>query len=932
MSSSSSDNGYSSFGEAGSSSSRDNNYAQLSSTSSSSSSIERYKVWFVRYKKPITIVSALLLLALIVLVIVAIVAGRRESNSPPPPPVDLFSSSSSTGAPGPGPPPTPSGKLFTFASAFNSSLTLSYTSLSWSPFDSSYVTTRNRDVIQGFPGGEERTLIPASIIPANLTLYSFSSDYHYFLFRAGFSSLYRHSGQATYYYADRTQSPLTFTPLSAATLQYALFSPSTASPGIAYVQSNNVYYLDLTSRTTSQLTTSGEYNRVIHGVCDWAYEEEVYGRSGVIWFSPSGRYMAFLSFNETLVPEFSFPLYDVLDSGSQYRYKYPKVNATNSVVSVGLVNVATGSTVDIDVGGRETDQYVINVQWIGEETVGVKVMPRVQSSWVLYGISASSPLGARTTLSAQTHPFYLEADFTLQYIPQLGGYLDTVIVHDHSHIALWDEQGRLSRYITQAHNWGVEAVHCYDPTLSTLYVTASYPSSIERTLLAVDVNTGNWSAVIPTSSPTWQAASFSGNCSYFTISEQANPAYLDTRLYRANPSLQLISTLSDNKAKLDLISSYTLPTQHRLTFPSASAPQYDLNAFFLLPPTFTGNLSARDCSYRYPVLINVYGGPGNQLVSARYGLGGNAGLGFATYLSGSKGYVSLVFDPVGTGGKGDSFRKNYTTGRLWQQEEVDVKAVIASLGQFCFIDTDRIAYWGWSYGGSMATRVATSPLSGKVNTVIAVAPVTDWRLYDSIYTERYMRRPFDNPDGYASTSLLTGRARQLQVASYFLIHGQTSRATHTLSLSQHAPQLHCVSNHSIIRARTAIPDCLLLCFLLPVPHVSVSGTADDNVHWQNSALLIEQLTRYQQQFTQFHYTNANHGMNGAFGYTQSNTQHLYRMIYQHLSGMVYGRGGDPAGVVVGEGEGESEGGEEVMAMDWDAVETRAMLKERFFQA
>ena len=124
------------------------------------------------------------------------------------------------------------------------------------------------------------------------------------------------------------------------------------------------------------------------------------------------------------------------------------------------------------------------------------------------------------------------------------------------------------------------------------------------------------------------------------------------------------------------------------------------------------------------------------MVSARYARGGNAGGGFATFLSGSKGYVGLVVDPVGTGGKGDTFQKNFTTGRLWQQEEVDVKAVIASLSQFCFIDTTRIAVLGWSYGGSMATRVATSPLPGAVNTVIAVAPVTDWRLYDSNYTER----------------------------------------------------------------------------------------------------------------------------------------------------------------------------------------------------
>ena len=285
----------------------------------------------MRYKKSLALVGGCIVLALLLSIIVIVSSRSGDDNHHEPPPAVVYSSSSSstslpgppapassTGSPGP---PTPSGRLFSFSDAFNGSLTLSYSSLSWSPFDSSYVTTLNRDIVQRFPGSSEYvTLIPASVI-VNCSLYSFSSDYTYFLFRRDYQSLYRHSGQALYFYVDRTQSPLSLTPLAALPLQYALFSPSLVSPAVVYVQSNNVYYVDLITGSTTAVTSDGEYNRIINGVCDWAYEEEVYGRSGVVWFSPSGRSVAFLKFNESAVPEYSFPLYS-LPHNVNYRYKY----------------------------------------------------------------------------------------------------------------------------------------------------------------------------------------------------------------------------------------------------------------------------------------------------------------------------------------------------------------------------------------------------------------------------------------------------------------------------------------------------------------------------------------------------------------------------------------------------------------------------------
>ena len=890
-----------------------------SSSSSSFSSNDRYRTFFLKYKKPLAFVAAFVILAFVIGLIAVVTrpsedggGGGGESTldssssssatpsaptlSPTLPPFQLSSSSSAAMVPTSAPlvpggsstgqgPPTPNGKLFGFSEAFSNPMSLSYTTLSWSPYDSSFITTRNRSIVQGQPGGAETVLIPAALIPPNYSMYSFSSDYSYFMFRRDFQSLYRHSGVAYYYYVDRTQTPLTMKPIASVPLQYAVFSPSLEAPAVAYVQGNNIFLFSLTSATTVQVTEDGAYGRVINGVCDWVYEEEVYSRTGVIWFSPSGRHMAYLRFDESRVPEYTFPLY-ALPHNEIYAYKYPKVNDTNSVVTVGLYNIGSGRNYDVDMGGDSVDQYVINVAWIGDTTVAVKVMPRVQASWQLYAISANQPERPPRRLNAQSHPLYLESDFVLHYLPTLSGYIDSVIVNDHTHVGWWNLDGELVRYVTDSPSWGVESVHCYEPQSGYLYLTASYPSSIERSLIRVEVATSTWSTVFPIKAgvPTWQQSSFSGNCSFFTMSEQADPSVLNTRLFRLDaanqgpPTATVISVLRDNANALAVMATYNLPTVRHTTFPSATAPQYRLNGYFITPPTFQGSLEQPDCSYRYPVLIEVYGGPGNQQVSARYGQGGNAGRGFATFMAGSKGYVAMTVDPIGTGGKGDAFRKNFTTLQLWQQEEVDVKAVIDSLKDLCFIDADRIAYWGWSYGGSMATRIATSPLPGKVNTVLAVAPVTDWRLYDSIYTERYMRRPTDNPSGYARTTMLTTRARALTVPSYMVIH----------------------------------------------------GTADDNVHWQNSALLMEQLNRNGQQYAQFHYTNCNHGMNGFFGYAQSNTQHLYRMIYQYFSGMVYGRGGDPNGVVVREEERE-EMEQQLAAIDWDSDETKEMLRERFFQ-
>jgi len=318
---------------------------------------------------------------------------------------------------------------------------------------------------------------------------------------------------------------------------------------------------------------------------------------------------------------------------------------------------------------------------------------------------------------------------------------------------------------------------------------------------------------------TMQSASFSSDGEYAIISETSvQPSSALYAVGANGVSPQLIASLQDNRAMNAALSAYALPSQQFTRLPGV-IPGTMLNAYWLFPPGFNGG-----CDTQYPTVVFVYGGPGSQQVTSAFQVGSGDTRGFHTYLTGALHFIVLVVDGIGTGGQNDSFQKATTYMNLGVNEARDVVNAIAWASTMCFVDSDRVALWGWSYGGFLTSMVATSN-SGLLRTAMAVAPVTDWALYDSIYTERYMRTPSENLYGYNISSVLN-RVGSIDT-DYLLVH----------------------------------------------------GTGDDNVHLQNSAVWVKTLVENNVQFSLMYYTNRDHSLRGPEGQTN---QHLYRLLTDHL--------------------------------------------------
>lgn len=629
--------------------------------------------------------------------------------------------------------------------------------------------------------------------------YELSADEKKVLLTTETERIYRRSSKSNYYIYDIEKAELK--PLAAGAKQsYASFSPDASK--VAFFRENNLFYTDLKTGEEVAITKDGKWNHLIHGAADWVYEEEFSFAKAFEW-SPDSKKIAFISFDESNVKEFNMQMWGPLYP-KDYKFKYPKAGEDNSHVLVSIFHLDGANTTSVDIG-KEKDQYIPRISWTqNPDLLSVIRMNRLQNKLEI--LHADAKTGQSRVILTEESGTYVDLDFNddLRYLANGKQFLYTSERDGFKHLYLYDISGKLIRQITSG-NWEIGSIAAVDEKKSLIYYTSTEVSSLERHLYVIGMN-GKGKKRLSMEAGSHNA-NFNANVQFFINYHSSSDSPLKVTLHEA-PSGKLLRVLEDNQRLRDNLSSFALGKKEFTTVKAANGE--DLNAYLIKPADF-------DPSKKYPVLMYVYGGPGSQQVLNRWG--GSRDLWFH-YLA-QEGFIVACVDNRGTGGKGRDF-KHVTYKNLGKYETEDQIAAAKYLAGLDYIDSERIGIWGWSYGGYMSSLAIM--LGNEVfKAAIAVAPVTTWRYYDTIYTERYLQTPQLNAAGYDDNSPLT-HVKKLK-GKYLLIH----------------------------------------------------GTADDNVHFQNAVALQDALIEANKQFESFYYPNKNHGIYGG-----NTTMHLYTMMTNFL--------------------------------------------------
>jgi dipeptidyl-peptidase 4 len=634
--------------------------------------------------------------------------------------------------------------------------------------------------------------------------YTFSSDESKLLLETGMESIYRRSYLAEYYIYDRITKKISS--LSGnGKQQLACFSPDGSK--VSFVRKNNIYIVDLITGAEKQVTTDGQMNAIINGAPDWVYEEEFEYNKAYTW-SPDSRSLAFCRFDETQVRTFGMTMYKGLQpeltANALYPenrvWKYPKAGEDNSVVSVHIYDLESGKITQVDVG-PEKDQYIPRIRWTNnKEQLCVFRLNRLQNKLEL--LLADRTTGQTSVLYTEENKYYIDETLFDSYT-FCKNAKDLLFLSERdgwSQLYMLDMLNlKLSR-ITNG-NWDVSAFLGYDEELGIVYYQAAMSSPLRREIYSIRKDGSKLTKL--TQMEGTNEAEFSQGCKYFinTWSNASTP-YLVT-LNKANG--EQIRTLEDNNRLKERLKDYKLNYKEFFTFKTSEG--VELNGFIIKPPKFNKKK-------KYPVLMTQYSGPNSQEVADAWGVDWE-------YLVAQRGYLVVSVDGRGTGFRGEEFRK-MTYLQLGKYETQDQIETAKYLGSLAFVDKSRIGIFGWSYGGFMVCNCLTKG-ADYFKLGIAVAPVTNWRYYDNIYTERFLRKPQDNPSGY--------------------------------------------DDNSPINAVDKLKGKLLI----------VHGTGDDNVHLQNTLEFTEALVQAGKQFDMQLYTNRNHGIYGG-----NTSLHLYTKLTNYL--------------------------------------------------
>lgn len=634
--------------------------------------------------------------------------------------------------------------------------------------------------------------------------YAFSDDEKFILVYKNVEKIYRRSYTAEYYVYDVRRKRVE--PIEQGKRQQmATFSPDGIR--VAFARDNDLFIKDLRFGTILQITDDGERNAIINGIPDWVYEEEFATNKSFEW-SPDGKFLAYIRYDEREVPEFSFTLFNGMAPSltenelypGSYRFKYPKAGDPNSKVSVHVYNTENRMTHEMKFDEND-DIYIPRIRWSATaENVAIFWMNRRQDKFRI--LFANPKSGVSHIVFEEINDRYIN-DNNLDFVTFLPDNQHFVLLSEKdgfNHIYLYKNTGNLVKQITNG-SFEVTDYYGYDTKTQLFYYQAASKSPLQREVLAVDLK-GKKRLVLAGDDGT-SSAKFSSNFGYFI--KEYSSAKAPKTISVCGADGKTVRVIQNNEELKKRLEEYRFNPKEFFTFKTSDG--VSLNGWMVKPIGF-------DPSKKYPVLMVQYSGPGSQEVLDNWRFG------WEHFLA-HRGYLVVCVDGRGTGGRGEEFKK-CTYMRLGDLESLDQIETARYLSRQSYVDAANIGIWGWSYGGFMSS-LCLSRGSGAFKMGIAVAPVTHYKFYDSIYTERFMRKPGENPRGYDDFAPLNLAAK---------LEGE-----------------------------------LLLCH----------GMADDNVHFQNAAEYAEALVQAGKQFDMQFYTNRNHSIYGG-----NTRMHLYTRMFNFM--------------------------------------------------
>ncbi len=612
----------------------------------------------------------------------------------------------------------------------------------------------------------------------------------------GTEPIYRRSAKSFVYLYEAEKKLLS--KLDNEKVLHPSFSPDGSK--IAFVKNNNLYLYDVATKLTKAITTDGKWNYIINGNCDWVYEEEFEFSQAYQW-SAKGNYLAYYRFDESNVKEYNMTMYDNAHN-KDYRYKYPKAGDDNSTVDIHIYDVATGN--DVKAQYEQGDIYIPRIKWTQDDTkLVIFWMNRYQNNLKLLQTDAKS--GTSNLLYEEKNKYYVEVNDDWWWLKDGKNYLFTSEMNGYRHLYLYSLDGKTKTQLTKG-NTEVTEVVGVDETNKRIFYTMAWPTPMDRTLFVTDF-TGKKSYQL-TQGTGWHRFEFNGTFSqFYDFKSDINTPQVVTLNEiitdkKKNLSAKELKVVNDGSKQKSKIEEYGYGKAEFIRVPNSKGDT--LNGWMLKPANF-------DPSKKYPVLFCNYGGPGSQQVANRFGA-----VSSWHQLLAQKGFIVVSVDNTGTGYRGEEFKKKtyLQMGKFEIEDQIDAAKYMGSLP---FVDKNNIGHWGWSFGGFMSALAITKG-NEVFSAAISVAPVTNWRYYDNIYTERFMRTPQENPKGYDDNSPInfTDKIK----GKYLIIH----------------------------------------------------GTADDNVHFQNATQMITALVKSNIDFESAYYPNKNHGIGGGLDNT---TFHLW---------------------------------------------------------